>query len=289
MRRIDWRKLGLFFGLNCLLLVGVLGITFQKPRFVRFDKIDFVSVEDSFFNFKILLVMDNKNPFSISGKSLAFTFNESDQQYGSGTIEPFQLKRLSESTVDLSLKLNYRKVLKSYDEKTTDTLLPSVLIKGDFMPAFFIHKINLRKQLGKKELIGLIGAAFSNGGLLWPDSFSIRKVNLLETEIGFNLALVNRLNFDVTINEISGKLYALENRDLPLGDISLQREIVLPPGERLSIPFLVKAENLTIVKSLLKSGTANLNSFFLDGKLVLNIEGESISVPVELSFGKTGN
>lgn len=286
LKRINWKQLVLFIILNGFILCGIIALSFRKPKFIKVNHAELVSVTDSFFNFRVNLAIRNANFFSISGKNLAIQLSESERMFGEGTIEPFSLSKSSESDLDITMKLNYRQVIRAYNAQASDTLIPSVSITGSFLPGFFIHQINLDKRIPRSEIFRVLTTAFNGRKSIKADSFSIKKIGALETEINFAILFTNNIDLTFSIKEINATIYPSESSNLSLGDVSLAETIVLPAKEKVAVPLQLMADNVSIVRAMVQSGLKNFDSFFARGELVIEIDGEQVRMPFALPFGK---
>jgi LEA14-like dessication related protein len=285
-KKLNFKLLVFFTLINCLLLGTVLALIFRKPQFVKVNKIEFLSVQDSLFNFRINLAIKNSNFFSISGRDLVLKLSESGQEYGEGSIDPFCLTRSSQSELIINMNLNYRRVLESYAQHTSENIFPSVLVTGSFMPGFFINKINLKKNLTRKDVYSLLATAFSGGNAMKADSFSIKKLSALESVIDFNILFTNNFNFDYTINQIKATLYPTEAMKIELGKVILKDTITCASKHKVSIPLHVNANNFSILKAIVQSGLKDLDSFFINGEAMINVNEQSITIPFSIPYGK---
>jgi LEA14-like dessication related protein len=285
-KKINRKQFVLFILLNGLIVCGIIALSFRKPTFIKVNHSELVSVTDSFFNFRVNMALKNANFFSISGKDLAIQLGESERIFGEGSIEPFHLSKSSESDLDITMKLNYREVIRSYNAQTSDTLIPSVSITGSFMPGFFIHKINLNKKISRSEIFRVLMTAFNGRNAIKADSFSINKLGAFETEINFAILFTNSIDLTFSIKKIDATIYPSESSNLSLGNVSLANNIVLPAKEKVAVPLQLMVDNVSLVRAMLQSGLKTFDSFFARGNMVIEIGGEQAKVPFELPFGK---
>jgi LEA14-like dessication related protein len=156
MATINWKHFFISFIVSSILIIGVVALTFREPKVRSLDKVEFISVTDSFLNVRANLSVENANFFSISSKHLAVKFTENDTELGQGDIESFSLKRTSTSGLSVVMKINYRQVIRSYKRNQSDSVEPSVAVKGMLMPAFFVNKISFKKKISKREMFSLL-------------------------------------------------------------------------------------------------------------------------------------
>jgi len=160
MRKINWKHFLLAALVSLVVILGVIALSYRQPQVMKLSNVEFIDMGDSIINLNVRMAIKNPNFFSISGKDVRIEFTESNTLLGQGNIPSFMLPRSSQSDVDIKMRINFRQVIRSYDHNASDSVQPSVVITGAFMPGFFIKKINLKKNIPKRDVYRLLFNAF---------------------------------------------------------------------------------------------------------------------------------
>jgi hypothetical protein len=162
MATINWKHFSLSAIAGFIITGLIIFITYSTPRIVSIDKVDFVSLADSFVNLRITCTVNNSNFYSISGKNVQLRFSASGAPLGEGKIDTFSFRRTSRSSLTGTLRINFRQVLRSYDQIKADTVEPAIAITGRFMPCFFISKADFKERVPRREIFRILFNAFRN-------------------------------------------------------------------------------------------------------------------------------
>lgn len=162
MPRINWKQFALS-ALACLLIMGILiTVTWSTPRIESIDKVEFVNIADSFVNLRMTCRVNNANFYTISGRNVQIRFTESNKLFGEGNVDTFCFHRAGTSTLAGNVTINFKQVLRCYDQIRADSVEPAVSITGRFMPCFFISKVDLKQKVPKRDILKILFNALRN-------------------------------------------------------------------------------------------------------------------------------
>ncbi len=286
MKKIKWIRLIGFTLLGIVLLFGVMAIFYRHPRFVRVGKPELVSVQDSFVNLRLSMTVQNPNFFSISGKHITMQFAEGVTTLGEGLVENMSIPRFAETDVTVEVKANVNQVIRSYRQHSSDTVSPSVAVKGSFMPFFFLHEFNIHKEIPKNELYALLFRTFQSGDGARVDSFRIKRASLLESQVDFTILFTNKYNIDFEISSIAAQVYPDKKMNILMGSVETKRNIPFRSGSTIAIPLQLNIKNFSLLRAMVENGVKQLKTVYIQGEARLLVDNTLIPVPFEIPVGR---
>lgn len=156
MPAINWKHFALS-AVACLLIISIIiAVTWSTPRIESIEKVEFVNIADSFVNLRMTCRVNNSNFYTISGKKVQVRFSESDKLFGEGSVDTFCFHRAGKSTLAGTIRINFKQVLRSYDQIRADSVEPAVSITGRFMPCFFISKVDFKQKIPKRDILKIL-------------------------------------------------------------------------------------------------------------------------------------
>ena len=278
MKKINIKKILLFTLINAAVLFSVAGIFSEKPRLVKFNKIEFLKKKGDSIAVLMTITIENPNFFSISGKNVEVISSNKLGEIGKGTMEPFTLKPRSSDSLKVLMMLKSNRMMEAYTSNG-DNFESTIAIKGNFSPLFFVKTVTIESKVPKKEINSLILSSFMADNTITFDSLNYRPVSPVESVMNFNVKLKNNFNFGFKVEKVDIELFPSEQSQTLLGNWSLNKAVEMTPKAEMSFPGTLHVHHIAMMMAGIEKGGRDLNKAYLKGVATVILDSEAIKVP----------
>jgi len=281
-RKFNWKFLLLFFLINFVVLLGVVGIFSSKPELVGVNKVRVKEKNGDTLTVELQLVIKNPNVFSISGSDITVITQNGEEQTGSGVLGSFSLNAGETDTVMITMKMNSDKLLALYDKTGTD-LTSTVVLNGSFSPLFFVSQVSFESAIPKENINQLLMESFFAKNDITFDSLNYRPVSITESRMDFNVNLTNTFAFPFTVEKLTADIFPQNGSQTIVGTWSTQKPVLLNPKEQNTINGSLSVHHMALMIAGLEKKGQYLNSAYIKGNATIRLDKERMEIPFDVT------
>lgn len=278
----NWSKILMFTTLNMAVVIVLFWLFFTYPSISNINKIEITKIENGTIHTSSSVLINNPNFFSINGKNLTFRMKYGNTTVGNGEMKnQFTLPSNKKTLLTAKMEFNLKKLSKFWrDFIKKDSLEIDILSNGSYTFLNLSIEHEEKMYLSSSDLLNvLIADAFDNESIKYMN-LSIKKMGLTNWIWNFDFQIKNTLPDDITLSNLSVKLYADEKTKKALGVWNTNKKnIVLAENESTTLKGSLKISFGGLMKTILTKAKTKTKTLYVKTEIVVKLNNEKFSIP----------
>lgn len=277
-----WARLGLFMGVNAIILLVVLLVVFKYPEFKSVGSFRVVAIDNGEVRAESEVFVYNPNFFRISGSDITMQCAYNDVVFGTGKIDQLSLPSKEIGQVNTYFTFETEKLARFWEDLiAVDSLPVDVGVGGSFTWLGIKQSMDVTMYFSGAEMIDMVLTDFiGNRGTKFK-KLRLKKAGIAAWKWSFIIEIENTLPGNFTIKELNASIYSSDNAKVALGEYRNTSEVFVMAGKKADVPGAMSISSAGLFTGAIdKLKDPNL-ILHMDGEVIVALEDAFFTIPVK--------